>query len=124
MANKWRLDKTDPYSGSCRGRLAVAWLAADVGEIIGVGYDANGRVVKGAGNTGIVGVCVLADAYPAGKQIDVLQSVELVDGTGLVAGTSYTISNAGVIAATAAGVTGNLGWTETADRLIVRHRRV
>lgn len=128
MADKWRIDITHPHVSE-RGQLAAAWLAADIGVVTGVGRDANGKVVKGAGNTGVVGVVALGEAYPAGKQIDILTHAEVVGGANLgagaaVAGTSYTISNAGVIAATAAGVSGNLGHTETADRLVIRHRTV
>lgn len=129
MADTWRIDLTEPHVGSSRARLAAAWLAADIGVITGVGKDANGRLVKGAGNTGIIGVVCLGQAFPAGKMVDILSSAEVVGGVNLgagaaVAGTSYTISAAGVIAATAAGVAGNLGHTETVDRLVIRHRTV
>lgn len=127
MANTWRVDKSDPYSGTHRARLEAAWLAADVGEVIGVGLNAAGRVVKGAGNTGVIGVLVMSQTRPAGHPVDILKRAEVTGGTEIagaaaVAGTSYTITAAGVIASTAAGVTGNLGYTTEIDRLVIDYR--
>lgn len=125
MADTWRVDKSDPYSGTHRARLASAWLAADVGVPVGVGLDANGRVVKGAGNTGVVGILCLSKVRNAGHPVDIIKRGELVGGaqvivgTAAVAGTSYSISAAGVVTATAAGVRGTLGYTAEVDRLIV-----
>lgn len=124
MANTWRNDKSDPYGDTERGRLDTAWLAADVGEIVAVGFNASGRVVKGAGNSGIVGILCLSQTRPAGHPVDIMKRGELVDGTMIggvaaAAGTSYNVSAAGAITATAAGVSGNLGHTAEADRFIV-----
>ena len=125
MADTWRIDKSDPYSGTNRARLAANWLAADIGVIVGVGLDANGRIVKGAGNTGVIGVLVLSKVRNAGEAVDILKrgevvgGAEVIVGTAAVAGTSYAISAAGVITATAAGVRGSLGHTVEIDRLIV-----
>lgn len=125
MADTWRIDKSDPYSGTHRARLAANWLAADVGVIVGVGLDANGRIVKGAGNTGVVGVLVLSKVRNAGEAVDILKRGEVVGGaqvivgTAAVAGTSYSISAAGVVTATAAGVRGTLGYTAEIDRFVV-----
>jgi hypothetical protein len=126
VANTWRIDKSQPYGGTTRARLAAAWLAADIGEIIGVGLNASGLLVKGAGNTGCIGVVVLSQVRNAGHPVDILKYGEAVGGTGAlaVAGTSFSITNAGVIAATAAGVSGNLGHTIEADRLYISHRTV
>lgn len=125
MADTWRWDKTEPHGGSFRGRLAANWLAADVGVIVGVGFDANGRVVKGAGNTGVVGVVCLSKVRNAGEAIDVVKRGEAVGGaqvivgTAALAGTSYSISATGVVTAEAAGTRGTLGLTAEKDRLIV-----
>lgn len=127
MVNTWRVDKSQPYGGTVRGRLDVAWLAADVGEIIGVGINASGRVVKGQGNTGCIGVLCMSQVRNAGHPVDILEFCEVVGGVGgalNVAGTSFAISNTGVITATAAGVSGNLGFTVEADRLYIKHRTV
>ena len=124
MANTWRWDKTDPYD-TIRAPLNVAWLAADVGVIVGVGINASGKLVKGAGNTGVIGVVCLSKIRPAGHPVDILKrgevvgGTEVIVGTAAVAGTSYSISAAGVITATAAGVRGTLGFTVEVDRLIV-----
>lgn len=128
MANTWRVDKSDPYSGTHRARLESAWLAADVGEIVGVGLNASGRIVKGAGNTGVIGVLCLSQVRPAGHPVDILKRAELVGGTQIagvdaVAGTSYAITAAGVISATAAGVPGNLGYTTEVDRFVVDYSK-
>lgn len=128
MANTWRVDKSDPYSGTHRARLEAAWLAADVGEIVGVGLNASGRIVKGAGNTGVIGVVCLSQVRPAGHPVDILKRCEVTGGTqiaggAVVAGTSYSITAAGVIAATAAGVPGNLGYTTEIDRLVVDYSK-
>jgi hypothetical protein len=127
VANTWRTDVSNPHSGTHRARLEAAWLAADVGEIIGVGLNASGRVVKGAGNTGVIGVLVMSQVRPAGHPVDVLKIAEVTGGTQIagvaaVAGTSYSITAAGVIAATAAGVPGNLGHTVEIDRFVVDFR--
>lgn len=125
MANTWRVDKSDPYSGTHRARLAAAWLAADVGVIVGVGLDANGRIVKGAGNTGVIGVLCLSKVRNAGHPVDIIKRGELVGGTEVIvgtaatAGTSYSMSAAGVVTAEVAGVRGTLGCTVEVDRFIV-----
>lgn len=125
MANTWRADKSDPYSSTHRARLAANWLAADIGVIVGVGLDASGRIVKGAGNTGVIGVLCLSKVRNAGEAVDIMKRGELVGGTEVivgtaaVAGTSYSISAAGVITATAAGVRGTLGHTVEVDRFVV-----
>lgn len=125
MADTWRIDKSDPYSGTHRARLAADWLAADIGVVVGVGLNASGAIVKGAGNTGVIGVLVLSKVRRAGEAVDILKRGEVVGGaqvivgTAAVAGTSYAISATGVITATAAGVRGSLGHTVEVDRLVV-----
>lgn len=124
MANTWRWDKTDPVD-TIRGRLNVAWLAADLGVVVGVGFNASGKLVKGAGNTGVIGVVILTRALAAGHPVDVIKrgealgGTEVIVGTAAAAGTSYSISAAGVVTATAAGVRGTLGFTVEVDRLVV-----
>ena len=81
-----RFDKYDPINGGFRARLAANWLTGDVGVLIAVGIDANGRALKGVGNTGFKGVVALGKARQAGDPIDVMTSGEIVDCTGLVAG--------------------------------------
>lgn len=118
-----RIDKYDGMVGGFRAPLAAAWTSDDLSEGWAVGLDANGRVVKGGGNTGVLGVLVLTTKMAAGKIVDVMTAGEMVEA-GLAAGTVY-FANAttGVIAAgaPAAGVNAiRIGHTVEADRLVVR----
>lgn len=122
MAGVARFDKVDPYSGGFRARLDVDWLAADIGVAIGVGLTANGRVVKGAGNTGVLGMVALGMARKAGEPVDVMTSGEIVDVAGLIAGTRYFSTTAGAVNTTGTGV--YVGHTVEADRLVVRVARL
>lgn len=115
-----RFDKYEPHVGGFRARLAVNWLTGDVGALVAVGLDANGRALKTAPASGYLGVVALGKARMAGEPIDIMTSGEIVDVTGLVAGTKYYIdATTGAITTTA---TANiyLGHTVEADRLVVR----
>lgn len=124
-----RFDKYDPVSGGFRAPLAADWLLADYGVPLAVGLDANGRVVKGNGNTGVVGVvCVdgqirngvlVSQPKIAGEIVDVMTSGEIVDCAGLVAGDAYgSVAATGVLASTAGLL--QVGNTVEATRLVVR----
>lgn len=54
-----RYDKYDPITGGFRAAIAADFADADLGKIFAVGLDTSGKVVKGAGNSGIVGVLVI-----------------------------------------------------------------
>jgi hypothetical protein len=114
-----RIDKYDPVSGGFRAPLAGSYTGA--AAPIGVGLDTNGRVVPGAGTTGIVGVLCKPDSAAAGDIVDVMTHGELVEFAG-AAGTVYTANTTtGVITNGAASVTQNkVGFTSEATRLIVR----
>lgn len=118
-----RYDKYDPISGGFRAPLAADWLAADLNKAIGVGLDANGGIVKGAGNSGLAGVMVLTKKRFAGDIVDTMTDGEIVEFGG-VPGTSYFAAGAdGAVtnaAAVAPAVSSNVGHTVEADRLIVR----
>lgn len=128
-----RYDKYDPYDGGFRAPLAADWLAADLEKVVGVGLDANGRIVKGAGNTGIRGVIVLTKAHKAKQPVDVMTDGEIVDFTHVgrptaafaaaVAGTNFYVdATTGAVTATAAG--GKfVGHTVEKERLVVRFGR-
>lgn len=120
-----RIDKYDPVDGGFRAPLAAAWTGSATGK--GVGLDTNGRVVPGAGNTGIKGVLVQPEDKAAGDIVDVMTDGEIVEA-GLVAGTTYYAAAAdGVISTTApgAGVNGTqVGFTVEASRLVVRVKQV
>lgn len=83
-----RYDKYDPYNGGTRARLAADWPRADAidGVPYGVGLNANGQVVKGAGVTGIVGVLILTqneantgNVHRAGDVVDIMDAGDIVE---------------------------------------------
>lgn len=124
-----RIDKYDPKSGGFRAALAAdqASTPGAIGDADGplaVGLDVNGRVVPGAGNSGIVGVLVLTQNKVAGDIVDVMTDGDLVE-VGGTAGTVYTGADAtGVISNTAPGAGQiRLGHTVEAGRLVVRVAR-
>lgn len=121
-----RYDKYNPVSGGFRAASAIAWVEADLAKVFAVGLDTSGNVVKGAGNTGIVGVVVLAKAKAIGDIIDVMTDGEIVgaalsDGTtALTAGTAYyAVPGTGLLSATATS-NKKIGHTVEATRLVVR----
>ena len=123
-----RYDKYEPKSGGFRAPLAADWLLADINKVFAVGLDANGRVVKGAGQTGICGIMILTKVRTAGSVVDVMTNGEVVEmnvnHAGIVAGTTYFGNPAdGTINATAPGAGANytrIGQTVEATRLVVR----
>jgi hypothetical protein len=122
-----RFDKYDPVSGGTRARLAADWLDADVGVVRGVALDANGRAIKNTTVTNGKGVIALGKKRLAGEPIDIMTYGEIVDVTGLVAGTDYYLAANGTITTVgpAAGVNGiYVGFTVEADRLVVRVQKV
>jgi hypothetical protein len=120
-----RIDKYDPMAGGFRAPLAADHAKTEPGNPIGVGLDVNGRVVDGAGNTGITGLLALTQDKKAGDVVDVMTDGEMVEMVGLTAGTLITALDAtGVLATTAPGTgRSRIGWTVEATRLIVRLRR-
>lgn len=56
---KARYDKIDPYVGGHRAPLAADFLADDGNKVIAVGFNANGALVKGAGQDGVIGVLIV-----------------------------------------------------------------
>lgn len=117
-----RIDKYDPVDGGFRAPLAADRTGA--AAPIGVGLDSNGRVVAGAGNTGIIAVVCKPDDAPAGTPMDCMTDGELVEFAG-AAGTSYTANTTtGVISSAAPSATQvPIGFTVEATRLIVRTNR-
>lgn len=116
-----RIDKYDPNVGNFRAPLAADRNATRAGDAVAVGLDVNGRVVPGAGNTGILGVLTITRNMQAGEIVDVMTHGELVDMVGLTAGTLITADVVtGVLATTAPGAgRKRIGWTVEATRLIV-----
>jgi len=123
-----RYDKYDPISGGFRAPLAADWAGA-LATPVGVGLDANGRVVPGAGTSGVVGVVVIdgqvrsdgtrVNVKRAGDVVDVMTAGEIVDNAGLAAGTVYFADGtAGAIGTDATDA--RVGHTVEAQRLVVR----
>lgn len=113
-----RYDKYEPLTGGHRAALAADWSPDDLEEVFAVGLDANGRVVKGSGNTGVIGVLVLTKVRNAGEVVDIMQDGEVVECAGLDAGTRYYGDATGAVGVTNTDVP--LGWTVEATRLVVR----
>jgi hypothetical protein len=117
-----RYDKYEPLTGGFRALLNADWIASDLNKIVSVSLNAAGKVVVGtAGQTGFIGVVCLTKIRNAGDVVDVMQDGEIVELTGLVAGTKYygVASGQGVTATNATGLR-QVGWTVTADRMVVR----
>lgn len=74
-----RYDKINPKNGSYRASLAADFPTQLVEHVVGVGHDANGRLVVGAGVTGIKGILILTKAYKAGYRCDPMTSGEVVE---------------------------------------------
>lgn len=119
-----RYDKFNNKSGGFRAALETTINGANVGVPLGVGLNASGRVVVGAGNTGIVGVLVVDSAKSAADVVDVMTGGEIVDCVGLTAGTKYFAVNATGVLSTVAPAVGvnavKVGSTVEATRLVVR----
>lgn len=118
-----RFDKYDPVSGGFRAPLNAAYTGSV--NVVGVGINNTGRVVVGAGVTGIVGVICSPLSKAAGEIIDVMTDGEIVQAA-LVVGTLYTANTTtGAITSAAPSATQTaVGWTIEADRLIIRAQRI
>jgi hypothetical protein len=121
-----RFDKYDPISGGFRAATAIAWTSSDLNKAFAVGLNSSGAVVKGAGNSGVVGIVVVTKAKAIGDIIDVMTQGEIVEATlsdgttALTAGTSYYGDvTSGALTATATS-NKKLGYTVETTRLVVR----
>lgn len=117
-----RIDKYEPKGGGFRAPLAAQLTGQAAPRAVSL--DVNGRVVVGAGNTGIVGVLVLPVTKPANTVVDIMTDGEIVEFAG-AAGTVYRgVEATGVIEAGAAGAgQARIGHTVEATRLVVRVAR-
>ena len=131
-----RYDKTSPYNSTFRVHVAANYPDADLGQIFGVGLDATGKVVKGAGADGnIIGVLVVTEKpgvvgpLKDVSRVDVMTSGEVTDfgpSAGVagvdfgVAGTAYYSDDDGIISSTGGEGTWYVGHTVEPDRLICR----
>lgn len=132
-----RFDKYGPYVGGFRAPLGFAVTAATDfvggtlaggGKVWAVGLDVNGKVVKGAGVSGIVGVINPVRPMSLNEPIDVMTSGEIADftlqsGAAAAPGTRYFgVAADGTYSTLNTGT--HLGWTVEAGRLIVRVNRL
>ena len=117
MAN---YDKYDPKAGGFRAALAADWAKADIKTVFGVGLNASGQVVKGAGNTGIVGVLVLTEDLKAGDVVDIMTAGEIVSFGGEHGKKYFAAAADGAVSSTSAAGAYSVGHTVRGDRLVVR----
>lgn len=117
-----RIDKYEPKGGGFRAPLAAQLTGQAAPRAVGL--DVNGRVVAGAGQTGIVGVLTLPETKAANEVVDVMTDGELVEFAG-VAGTAYTANTTtgAITSAAASGTQIYVGHTVEATRLVVRVSR-
>lgn len=113
-----RYDKYEPFGGGFRAPIDINWTKEDLNKAFAVGLNASGRVVKGEGQTGVLGVLVLTSVKNAGDIVDVMTSGEIVEMTDVTAGTVLYGATDGTISATTGGT--RLGHTVEATRMIVR----
>lgn len=120
-----RYDKYEPKAGGFRAPLAADLTAtANTGNKnpVGVGLDVNGRVVIGAGQTGVIGVLVTTKNLKAGDIVDIMTSGEIVEMAGVAAGSVVTAATVGgdTDDVAADGTHIRVGHTVEATRLVVR----
>lgn len=125
-----RYDKYDSKISGPRAFLKSDWSSSDLEEVFGVGLDSSGLLVKGKGQTGIVGVLVLTRVIKAGREpVDVMTRGEIVAfdlkdkpnvaNSAAAAGTAYYADETtGVVSTTSTGGI-YVGYTVEASRLIV-----
>lgn len=121
-----RYDKYGPKTGGFRAPIAAAAASADLNKTFAVGLDTNGRVVKGAGNSGVVGVMINTKVKAIGDQVDVMTNGEIVEATlsdgttAIAAGTAvYADPATGLLTLTATAMK-KIGFTVEGTRLVVR----
>lgn len=116
-----RIDKYDPVDGGFRAPLNDAYTGTATPA--GAAINSSGRVITGAaGQTGFVGILCKPDDAAAGAVVDIMTDGELVDYSGLAAGTTYYLNaTTGVIQTTATIY--YVGFTVEATRLVVRFTR-
>lgn len=113
-----RIDKTDSAVGVVRAPINADFAQADWDKPIPVGINSTGKVVKGAGQTGVIGIVIPGrTVYRAGQIADIFKLGDIVECDGLAAGTKYYSDAAGVVSTTNTGT--YLGFTVEADRLVL-----
>lgn len=120
-----RYDKYEPKVGGFRAPLAANLASTENtgnGNPIAVGLNASGRIVPGAGQTGIIGILCTTRDMKAGDIVDTMTAGEVVEMAGVAAGSIVTANTtSGAIDDVAASATQvPIGFTAEATRLIVR----
>lgn len=126
-----RYDKYGPLTGGFRAPLSIDWPTADLNKVVGVSLNTLGKLVKGtAGQSGFVGVVCLpgflqSNGLWTGRRyandvVDVMTNGEIVELTGLAAGTQYYMPVTGDGVVSTPNTTAKVGWTVEATRMIVR----
>lgn len=113
-----RIDKYDPVDGGFRAPLAADRDGDD--DPIGVGLNSSGRVVAGAGNTGIIAVLCKPDDAVALSIVDCMTDGEIVEFGGTAGTTYYADTTTGVIGSSGGVGKVRVGHTVEATRLVVR----
>lgn len=95
--------------------------SANFDKVLGVSLNGTGKVVIGAaGQSGTIGVIVPTKwLSKAGQQVDIHKLGDIVDITGLAAGTRYWVAADGTLTATMAAGLVYAGFTVEADRLVL-----
>lgn len=120
-----RVDKTDSSVGVVRGLNNADIANTEWDHMRAVGINASGKVVLGAGQSGIRGIAIFdATKYRAGVRVDIFKLGEIVL-TGadiLLAGTSYTANTTtGVISSAAVSASQiAIGYTQESDRFVIQ----
>lgn len=114
-----RFDHVDSTIGMARATLKSNVNAADYDKVLAVGLDATGLAeLKVPSNSGFVGVTIVDKTKRrAGQRIDIMSDGEIVECTGLAAGTKYYVQADGSISAVRSAI--YVGYTVEADRLVV-----
>lgn len=100
--------------------LNADWLVADLNKVVPVSLNASGKVVKGtAGQSGFIGVVCLTKVVRANGVVDIMQDGEIVELTGLAAGTKYYAPADGNGVNTT-NTNPFVGFTVEATRMVVR----
>jgi len=124
-----RIDKTESSVGVVRGVLNADIANTEWNRLRAVGINSSGKVVLGAGQSGIVGIAIIDRTnYRAGRRVDIFKLGEAIltndatENSILVAGTRYTANTTtGVVSAAAASASQiAIGYTQEADRFIIQ----
>lgn len=124
-----RIDKTESSVGVVRGTLNADIANTEWNRLRAVGINSSGKVVLGAGQSGIVGIAIFdRTKYRAGSRVDIFKLGEAIltndstENSILLAGTRYTANTTtGVVSSAAAtGTQISIGYTIEADRFVIQ----